>query len=371
MGRFRDLWASGRFAIKQKQEDVGQQEHEALDMIHELQPDYAVSDASKVILDALKSRRGQETGRWLKALVPESEVVGAPQAVQAAPTTSASVYDEMTEWIDALFKQFTELVFEFNKQAVGTDLMISYERAKLYEKKSDEVWYKPVTKTYQGRLTTRQWALVVRGRDAKISIYLFPAEMVLAFNADQVSDEEQAPFMEVVRGEVNGVDTWTIGGERAPLEAIPHLAKELMGDLIRVSTGAMSETELFTAHTDAPHKLGENVAVGYDHAAAVASAPTAAQAHAASPGAKANFDEMNVFDACDIVDGIIERELKRLYDEASSLGPGSPQADLARKQISTVEAFRMKMLEAFEEFTTKTQALLVADQTKREQVARK
>jgi hypothetical protein len=367
MGRFRDLWASGRFAIKQKQDEVDQQEHEALDMIHELSPDYAVSEASKVILDALKSRRGQETGKWLKALVPEHEVLGTAQSTPAP--TSASVYDEMTVWIDALFKQFTDLVFEFNKQAVGTDLLISYERAKLYEKKSDEVWYKPVTKTYQGRLTTRQWALVVRGRDAKIAIYLFPADMVLAFNADQVSDQEHAPFMEVVRGEVNGVDTWTIAGERAPLEAIPHLAKELMGDLIRVSTGAMSETELFTSHTDAPHKLGENVAVGYDHAAAVAAGPATAQALATGNAAKTNFENMNVFDACDIVDGIIDRELKRLYDEASSLGPGSPKADLARRQISAVESFRMKMLEAFEEFTTKTQTLLV--ETAQEQLARK
>lgn len=356
MGRFRDLWASGRFAIKSKEEDFGQQQHEALEAMHELGADFAVSDASKVILDALKSRRGQETGKWLKSLVPESEIVGQQPVVHE--TTGASVYDEITVWTDALFKQFSELIFEFNKQAVGTDLMISFERPKLYEKKSDELWYKPVTKTYQGRMTTRKWALVVRGRDAKIGIYLFPAEMLLAFNADQVSDQELQPFMEVLRADVNGVDSWTINGERAPLEALPHLAKELMGDLIRVSTGSMSEAELFTSHTtDAPHKLGENVAVGYDHSAAAPSAPSAAAA-----GGKLNLEDMNVFDACDIVDGIIERELKRLYTEAASLGPGSPQADLARKQISTVESFRMKMLESFEEFTTKTQALLMADQ---------
>jgi len=365
MGRFRDLWASGRFAIKQKQEDVDQQQHEALDMIHELSPDYAVSEASKVILDALKSRRGQETGKWLKAMVPES-AIAPPQ--QAQETTGASIYDEMTTWMDALFKQFTELVFEFNKQAVGTDLLISYEKPKLYEKKSDEFWYKPVTKTYQGRLTTRQWALVVRGRDAKISIFVFPASMLLAFNADQDGEQDQPPFMEVVRADVNGINAWTIAGERAPLEAVPHLAKELLGDLIRVSSGAMAESELFTSHADA-HKLGENLAVGYDQQAAQAAIP--AQARHKSGEHTVNLDEMNVFDACDIVDGIIERELQRLYTEAAKLGPGVPQAETARKQISTVESFRMKMLEAFEEFTTASQALVAADQAAQEQLARK
>jgi len=332
MGRFRDLWASGKFEIKEKAQFEEFRKQEAVDLMQELSP------------DALKSKRGAETGRWLSSLVPESAI----QAQQPRETTGSSAFEEIISWMDKLFKQFSELTYEFNKSAVGTDLLISYEKPQVHEKKSDEVWYKPVTKTYQGRLTTRQWALVIRGRDAKISIFLLPAGMLIAFNSDQVSEEEVAPFMEVIH---TPAGVWTISGETAPEETIPHLAKEILGDLIRVSSGVMSDSELFDAHDQNP-TLGENLAVGFER-----KAPATVTPSAMAPDTSVNAEEMHVSDACDIVDGIVELELKALYEKATKILPGSPDAGDVRRQISAVETFRIKMMDAFEEFTRNTQGV--------------
>lgn len=55
---------------------------------------------------------------------------------------------------------------------------------------------------------------------------------------------------------------WNIGGTPISLETIPFLSKELLGDLIRVATGTMDESELFS-DLKTKLKLGETVAHGY------------------------------------------------------------------------------------------------------------
>src|SRR5579883_3128807 len=344
MSRFGDLWKSGKMIMKDQKEESQKRFEEVRKLAQELNPEVATGSPSDQILSALKSRRGQETGRWLREMAKED--VLKPVATQTQTRDPGTFGFEATiSWIDALFEQFTELAFEFNKTAVGTELMLSCENPKLHEKKSDDTWYRPVVKTYQGRLTTRQWALLVKGKDAKIIITIVPASMLLAFTTEEFSENDFPPLMEVVREDVDGKQTWTIGGEAAPMEAISHLAKELLGDLIRVSSGVMSESELFGRTGSAP-KLGENLAVGYQRSSA-GETTTEAVAKKHAP----NFDEMNVFDACDVVDSIIERELKKLYEETSKIRPGSAMAETARMQISAMETFRSKVVAAFEEFT--------------------
>jgi hypothetical protein len=340
MGRFRDLWASGKFTLKdQKEQTAYQAEQEGNNMFDDLSPEFAVPDSTKAIFDALKSRRGQETGRWLREVAGERP---AQALVAAAP--AANVFDEVVACMDSLFKEFGDLSYEFNKTAIGTELLITFERPNVIERKSDEVWYKPVTRIYQGRLTTRQWALIVKGEDKKISIVLVPAGMLLAITTGQDSNEGTTSFMELNRAD-NG--TWAIAGETVPQHAIPHLAKELLGDLIRLSSGVMSESELFARAGEQP-RLGENLAVGYQSAPAPA-VPVAA--------AQADPNSSSIHDACDVVDAIVERELKRLYGETGTLRPNSVSAINIRKEISAVEAFRVKMMQAFTEYTRETQAL--------------
>ena len=58
-----------------------------------------------------------------------------------------------------------------------------------------------------------------------------------------------------------------------------------------------------------------------------------------------------------MVDKVIDQELKRLYNEAAKQSPGTPAADKARKQISAVEAFRMRIVDSFEKFTQESQGI--------------
>lgn len=364
MGRFRDLWASGRFmANANSAQPTPADDHpqpsasDAIALGQDIGPEYAISENSRNILAALSTRRGQETGRWLMGLQSEAGTSGAAASSAAGAGAGAagagaatgggggSAFEEIVALIDSIFKEFAELSFEFNKSAVGTELMVGWEQPELSEKKTDEVWYRPVEKTYSGRLTTRQWAMVVKGSDKKISIYLLPSSMLLAFSFGQ--DDKASPFMEIVHA---GPGQWTIGGENAPMTGIYALAKELLGDLIRVSSGVMSEDELFAPHSAEKPALGQNLAVGFD----------AAQQQAASHKVRSDIDQMDMHDACDIVDHIIDKELQALYQKAKAAAPGSGDTDSLRKQISAVENFRIKMLDAFEEYTQIT--TLMAEQ---------
>ena len=356
MGRFSDLWASGKFAVKARAEQDERDQTEAAHIFQEMSPELGVPEGTKAIFDALKSRRGQETGRWLREL-SGAEQPTANQIVESSTpaAASANAFDETVAWVDGIFKEFADLAFEFNKTAVGSDLLVSYDNPQLFEKKSDAVWYKPVTRTYQGRLTTRQWALIIRGMETDIGVLLLPASMLLAFSGGQITDSEYPPFMQVSRGQDG---KWSIGGETVTMAAIPHLAKELLGDLIRVSSGVMNESELFSKSSDKPVFNG-NLAVGYKGQPAPASAAsqgvaqTAPQPNALDAG-ETDTQNLSIHDACDIVDEIVNFELKRLYEQAGKLQPGAPGAESVRKSISAVEKFRTKIVEAFEEYTHST-----------------
>lgn len=348
MGRFNDLWASGKFALKRSQEVDESRMQEARARAQELSPDLIIDPDSREIFDALRAKRGQETGRWLNGLVPAN--VEKPAEVQAATVTA---FEDVNKWIDQLCEQFVELAYEFNKKAIGTNLYISYEKPKLFEKRDEDIWYKPVDKTYKCRLTTRDWALIVRGHDSKIAVFIVPSSMVIAFDNDSVGEDEIPHFMEIQRTTGSGGDiTWLIGGVATTLGSISPLAKELFGDLVRVSSGVMTEAELFSDHKTPT--LGENIAVGYQQQVASQSKASDSVSESGSnseAGDVARSSEHVISKACDIVDEIIDQELKSLYASASGYQPGTPEASSVRQQISATETFHTKILDAFKEYT--------------------
>jgi hypothetical protein len=339
------VWKSGKFSLNTKQQATPEEEglsNEVVSMMQEMSPEFGLTDASHVVLSALRSRRSLETGKWLSNLKTETSSTQQKLPQQVAQPSGTSTFDDMAAWVDQLFRQLNELTFEFNKTAVNSNLLVTLEHPETFEGQATPGTFgRP--KLYRGRLTTSQWALVVLGREGKISIYLLPAALLLAFTAGQLNDRDYPPFMEVVKGNVNGSMVWTISEQSAPIEAMPYLAKELLGDLVRVASGVMSENELFANTAEKP-KLGENLAVGYANpqqpapSATASSAPTAAGDSAIST-------------ACDLVDAAIEEELKALYAKASQLTPDSEMATPTRTKISNLEKFRSKMLAAFEEYT--------------------
>jgi len=338
MGRFRDLWASGKFVITANDEMAELQQQGVAQLFEALSPDLAVPDHTREIFDELKARRGQETGRWLREMAPESVV----QVAEVATKEALTPFEETLALLNQLFKSFSDLAYEFNKTAVGSDLLVSVALPMVIEKKMTDEWYCPVTKTCHARLTTRQWSLIFNGKDDKVSVLLLPAGMLIAFTTGQLGDGDNPPFMEILRPAA--ASQWTIGGENFPPEAFPHLAKELLGDLIRVSSGVMSESEIFSKNTD-KLVLGENLAVGYKQQIAESKQGNGIKPLMATP-------DVSIQEACDIVDETVDCKLTQLYAEAAKLKPDSPNAEQTRRDISAIETFRTKMVEAFEQYTS-------------------
>src|ERR1700722_13822758 len=166
--RFRELWMTGKVAIdrKTKEEQGERAVKEAASAMKGLMP-----EASERMYTDLQSRRGTETGHWLKGLVTD----GPKATPGVAPAATTDAFEEGRVWIDTLFHQFAELALTFNEHAVGTDLSIECERPKLIETRDEKIWYRPVTgKTYQGRISSRLWSEVVRGDEKRIVFYVFP-----------------------------------------------------------------------------------------------------------------------------------------------------------------------------------------------------
>lgn len=346
--KFRDMWTSGKFALDRKKKDKvdEQQEKEAIAALRALIP-----EKSQGVYNDLQTRRGAETGRWLKELSNEIPHDKSDEVWQQAQTTAADTFESVHIWMDALFQEFAGLTYGFNENAVGGDLFVSTERPTVFEKRDESLWYKPVSKNFQGRLATRFWSLAVKGDEKRIAIFLFPNEMVLGFKTGDYGDDELPPIIVAEPAQINGRSTWKIQGEEASIAMIGHLAKELFGDLIRVASGKMEQSELFNSHKSGDPKLGENVAVGFEGSAQHA---VGAEVH---PARDINIDGYSLSDACDILDKVIDRELQRIYKDAASAQPGTPQAASSRKQISAVEAFRMKVVDAFQSYSHESHAI--------------
>lgn len=345
--KFRDMWLSGKVSIDRKNRDQNekQQEKAAAEVLRQFIPEPAQG-----VYSDLQRRRGQETGRWLKSLSTETPQDSATAEWQQAQNKAADAFEAIRVWIEALFQEFSVLAYGFNEHAVGSDLFVSIERAQVFETRDDSVWYRPVSKYYQGRLTTRYWSLTVKGDEKRIGVFLFPAEMTIGFKNGEYSDLDVPPLIVAEPCQIGGRNSFKIQGEEAAISMLGHLAKELFGDLIRVASGKMSETELFASHKDAP-KLGENVAVGYDSNAQ----PARTQEH--HPAHDIDLEQISLSDACDILDKVIDRELKRIYGEATKSLPGTEKAESARMQISSIEAFRMKVVDAFENYSHESHAI--------------
>lgn len=339
MGRFNDLWRSGRFERDHKGDFDKYQQEEVRDLVTQLAPEYAVSQQSRDVYAALHSRRGTETGKWLRGLSEQH-----PGLTEAAVAGSAAdAFEEIAAWMGKLFEELSTLAFQFNQTCSDNYLRVSCQKPSIIEKRDETIWYRPIHRSCHGRLTTREWALVVTGENDKITIRIAHSDMVLAFGSGSVSETDFKPLFEIFRRTENGRSVWTLEGEEIPPTIIPFLAKELIGDLIRVTSGAMSEGELFNKDAGTP-VLGQTVAVGYS--------PKPANPVKASAKQQIDIETIGLHEVLDIVDHVVDRDLKVLYSRAAQEGPANSVP--TRKEISALEAFHQGVLGAFEEYTRAT-----------------
>lgn len=171
--------------------------------------------------------------------------------------------------LDKIFDQFEIYASRLNQTAKGTDLIVSISRPSINGKKQEHSLYgeddeqnKASEIICEGHLTTRFWAMLLRSTVAKVEVFVIPAEMLLAFSTHNLDESSYKPLLILESEWQDGQLIWHIAGAAISIDKAAILAKELFGDLVRVASGKMSESELF-AHPMQELSLGENLAMGY------------------------------------------------------------------------------------------------------------
>ncbi len=235
------------------------------------------------VIEALKPRRGKETASWL-ASVSDHTSTTTPIEAKTDSANPAPQPSEMVQWVEAMFDTFEELATTFNQSAVGTNCTVGVQRPIYhYEEQTFETNYEPVIAVFKGHLATRTWGLLVQGHHDTIEIFVVAADQLLTFTFHDIHKSGYQSFMTIESAKIDGQLEWRIEGGKITHDMLPLLCKELLGDLVRITTGTMSEDELF-AHQHSDLKLGENVAQGFaSQPAAPAATSTATPQAVSSP----------------------------------------------------------------------------------------
>lgn len=340
------------------------------------------AERSAKLLEHLKSRRGAETGKWLAMM----QVPGKPQApAQAGPLPSIEDIDrhevldekpyvppmeaqypflaeagradaaspsrgnETVDWVNKLFSEFEQQAEKYNASATGTELILSVHLPEFtFETPHYDAPYDPNKKIsiFKGHITTLHWAMLVQGYEDQIDVYIISSDEILNFTLNDIRKSKVSPFLSFSSLIMNGHRIWNVGGEIVTADKLPVLAKELLGDLIRVSAGSMSEAELFADH-HVELTLGATVAQGFapnkkasqaelqvvSLITAETAIPETASPATARPAAKDSARQVSSqainsadklkalasWSACDTLLKVIDHDLESLVEQESAL----------------------------------------------------
>lgn len=211
---------------------------------HSTEPPNETAHASDIILNALRAKHQSDTGRWLSSLAEE---VSKPAAL--AESQDREQENATGALLDRMFTEFQKYASEFNQTVQGTDFIVNclrptfvYELPKDYSYNGDLEPGK--ISTFEGHLATRYWAMLLRGQYGKIEIFITPAINLLGFSAQKSKIAEIVPFMSIEAVWKDGNITWQIYGEELLPNAVAPLTKDLFGDLIKVASGSISESDV-------------------------------------------------------------------------------------------------------------------------------
>ena len=321
------------------------------------------ADASHRMLEALKERRGEETGKWLALMRDEVgvPVLGPPPkledvdkretineapyspplsaqytettksrpstAVAAPPSapTAPAERNETVEWVKKLFQEFSGQALDFNATASGTELVMTVRPPEFTFETPHYGDYDPQKKikVFKGHIATTHWAMLVQGYNDKIDVYVIPSESILNFTLNDIRKSELSPFMTIDSTIVNGQREWTTSGHAVTPETLPLLAKELLGDLVRIGSGTMNESELF-AHHATDLKLGETVAQGYEPP------PDPTPVAPPSTTSSNSIEALATWTACDALLQSIYKDLGSITENEGALDPDKDKDAIKR-----------------------------------------
>ncbi|MBS1955220.1 MAG: hypothetical protein JST89_13620 [Cyanobacteria bacterium SZAS-4] len=256
------------------------------------------ANRSTLMMERLKARRGQETGKWLALMEDASREAPAPTGpaptiedidkrdvldeapyvpplaaqfapmsdnISVAPSPTAEEEGNRTvAGVQMLFAEFQRQADEYNASA-DTQMMLTVNHPTFtFEAPNYEESSNPSARIsiFKGYVVAQHWAMLVQGYEEKIDVYVIAADEILNFTLNDIRNSGVSPYMTVESAMVDDRRVWNIAGTPISLDTIPLLSKELLGDLIRVSTGTMDESELFT-DLKTKLKLGETVGKGY------------------------------------------------------------------------------------------------------------
>jgi hypothetical protein len=328
------------------------------------------------MLEMLKERRGEETGKWLALMrdevavpppppTPTIEDVDKRATINEAPYTPSleSQYAELNQtlrpgalispprapapaaapaapapaeknatvgWVKELFKQFASKATDFNATASGTELIMTVRPPEFTFESAHFGEYDPNKKiqVFKGHVATTHWAMLVQGYNDKIDVYIIPSESILNFTLNDIRKSELSPFMTMESSIVNGEQVWSTSGHAITPEAVPPLAKELLGDLVRIGSGTMSEAELFSHHAS-ELKLGETVAQGYTAPPDGKPMPTSAPLEA-GPSPTSSIESLATWTACEALVQAIYKDLGAITSNEGAMDP-SKDADAIKR----------------------------------------
>jgi hypothetical protein len=326
------------------------------------------ADASSRMLRQLRARRGEETGKWLALMRDEVgvPVLGPPPKLEdvdkrdtinetpyspslesqyaelnpktirpgsvvaappKAPASTPAEKNETVDWVKKLFQEFSLQATEFNATASGTELVMTVRPPEFTFETPHFGDYDPAKKikVFKGHIATTHWAMLVQGYNDKIDVYVIPSESILNFTLNDIRKSELSPFMTIDSTLVDGHQVWTTSGHAVTPETLPLLAKELLGDLVRIGSGTMNESELFAHHTT-DLKLGETVAQGY--APPLEPMPTSSLIGESS--APTPIEALATWSACEALLQAIFKDLGSITSNEGALDSTKDEASIQR-----------------------------------------
>jgi hypothetical protein len=242
---------------------------------------------------------------------------------QAKNATSA-------DWVSKMFGEFEHQGNSFNASAQGTNLVISIHPPQYTEEVVPSGEYGKETKVrfFKGYVSTTFWGMLLHGHHDKIDVYIVPAEAILELTLSDISQSGFSPYLTIDSQIKNGALEWHVGGDTIVYAAIPNLAKELVGDLIKVASGKLANDQLFAEHAGglkldqgAAQNLSQVMRIIKEDDAAPAPAAVATAVKAAAPPADPLLS-LNTFNAGALLTDAIAQDLaviSRLSEPGSGL----------------------------------------------------
>jgi hypothetical protein len=207
------------------------------------------AEFNKLILSQLKPRIGRETAKMLTDLADDTKakIESASFSVDRSAEYSPAAVDcvgrkneLMVGWLDEIFDCFQQFQFDFNKTIGREDLYIHVERPTIVnEQVVLQSGQRVTAQFFKGVLCTPEWALVIRGQNHLVEVFILPTRSIsaLSFGQNVARLLVMVPYLNEARQQC-----WRIDTDVVAWEDVRTFAKQLFGCLVKLAKGELELT---------------------------------------------------------------------------------------------------------------------------------